>query len=384
MRIGIDTLFENPTIGTGGLTYIQNLVHCLADLDDENEYVLYVSPQNRSLFNVERPNVRQALCPFSKERRLGTIAFEHTALPVLARRHLLDVFHAPGNVAPVWLPCASVVTVHTLHHWLLPELLPRESRVYRRLFMARSVRRAEIVIAVSGYVKEKLVELLHVRPAKIRTIHLGATSPAEPDGVPNAGPASFPRGSILFVSALWPYKNAETAIRALARLRQSDPAGPKLVLVGSGFAWYEGELRALAEKEGVADGVVFAGHVPQRYMAGVYQRASVLVYPSLEEYFGLPPLEAMAAGVPVVASDRSSIPEIVGDAGLLVPPTDAGAMADAIARVLRDERLRKYLVARGKERIRAFTWERMARETLAAYGAAVERRRLAALPGDGG
>jgi glycosyltransferase involved in cell wall biosynthesis len=120
--------------------------------------------------------------------------------------------------------------------------------------------------------------------------------------------------------------------------------------------------------------VHFVGHVPQARIRAVYARAAVVVYPSLEEYFGLPALEAMAAGVPLIASDRSSIPEVVGDAGVLVPATDADAVADAIARVLGDEAFREDLVARGRERVRRFTWERAARATADVYRTAYDRR----------
>jgi glycosyltransferase involved in cell wall biosynthesis len=371
MRVGIDTLFEDPAVGTGGVTYIHNLVHRLAEID-ENEYVLYVSPQNRGLFDIDRPNVRHVLCPWSKERRLSTIAYEQTVLPFLARRDRLDVFHAPGNIAPAWLPCASVLTVHTLHHWLHPEMLPLDRRVFRRALMPRSARRAEAVIAVSDYVKHELERIVGLPSDKVVTVYLGAPEDAPATSEDLA--VDVPDGSILFVSALWPYKNAEVVIRALARLRERHVDGRPVVIAGTGSVQYESDLRELARRSGVADAVHFVGHVPQARIGAVYARAAVVVYPSLEEYFGLPALEAMAAGVPLIASDRSSIPEVVGDAGVLVPATDADAVADAIARVLGDEAFREDLVARGRERVRRFTWERAARATADVYRTAYDRR----------
>ena len=169
----------------------------------------------------------------------------------------------------------------------------------------------------------------------------------------------MPEGTILFVSTLWPYKNAEVAIRALS---PGCATGAERTLrwrdADSGL---RGEARELAYDEGVADAVLFLGHVPQARMRGVYARAAALVYPSLEECFGLPAIEAMAAGVPVVAADWSSLPEIVQDAGLLVPPTDAEAVARALDRVLTDESLRRTLIERGHARAAEFTWERTAR-----------------------
>lgn len=371
MRIGIDTLFENPSLGTGGLTYIENLVPRLAELDDF-EYVLYVSPKNRHLFELDRPNVRHVVCPFSKERRLATVAFEQTALPVLARRDRLDVFHAPGNVAPAWLPCASVLTVHTLHHWLRPESLTAGPRHFRRVMMRHGARRADAVIAVSDYLRTSLERIVALEPGKAVTVYLGAPEldyAAGPDG-----PATeIPEGATVFVSALWPYKNAEVAIRAHGRLARRDGLRQPLAIVGTGFASYEAELRELARTEGISDSVLFVGHVPQSRMGSVYARAGVLVYPSFEEYFGLPAVEAMAAGVPVIASDRASLPEIMDGAGLLVPPSDADAVADALLRVLTDEGLRQSLVERGRTRAKQFTWRRTADETAAVYRAAFTR-----------
>jgi glycosyltransferase involved in cell wall biosynthesis len=369
MRVGIDTLFEDPAVGTGGVTYIHNLVHGLA-AREENEYVLYVSPQNRHLFEIDRPNVRHVVCPFSKERRLGTIAFQQSVLPLLARRDELDVFHAPGNIAPFWLPCASVLTVHTVQHWTRPTSLPAGQRHFRRMMMPRSIRRADVVIAVSEYVRTTLEERCRL-DGKAITIYSGGP---EYDADLSAPAEEVPEGAILFVSALWPYKNAEVAIRAHAHLRFGHNLTQPLVIAGTGFASYEAKLRELARSERVADSVLFLGHVPQSRMAAVYASAAVLIYPSLEESFGLPVLEAMSAGVPVIASDRTAVREVVDDAGLLVDATDASVVADALARVLIDDDLRRSLVERGQARAATFTWQRTAEETAASYGAALDRR----------
>jgi len=253
-------------------------------------------------------------------------------------------------------------------------MLPWDRRVFRRTLMPRSARRAEVVIAVSDYVKEQLERIVRLPPGKVVTVHLGAPdAPRDGDGPAEPLP-HVPSGSILFVSALWPYKNAEVVIRALARLRDRGVTGHDVVIAGAGPSSYEAELREVARAAGVADAVHFLGHVPQARIGEVYEKAAVVVYPSLEEYFGLPALEAMAAGVPLVASNGSSIPEVVGDAGVLVSPTDADEVADAVARVLREPELRDRLVARGRERVQQFTWERTARATADAYRAAFERR----------
>lgn len=373
MRIGINTLFENPRTGTGGLVYISNLVHSLAEIDDQNEYILFVSSTNRRSFDVGKANFYLVKCPFSKERRISTILFEHTELPFLIKKHRIDVFHSPGNIAPIFLPCCSVVTVHTLHHYILPNSVEFASRIYRRLLMPITVSRAELIIGISDYVCQILAKFLKVPEVKMVTIY-EAIDPSFGDGHSSLGERSpFTLNEyILFVSALWPYKNAHTLIRAFARLKKDYHIPHLLVLVGRGWDSYQLYLKSVAKKEQIEDSVLFLGHLSHGQMKVVYSKSSVLVYPSLEEYFGFPALEGMACGVPVVASNRSSIPEVVGDAGILINPEDPVEMANAIWRILSDKTLRDDLIQRGLQRVKKFTWERTAQQTILAYRRAYE------------
>lgn len=374
MRIGINTLFEDPRVGTGGITYIRNLVGALSRVDRENKYVLFVSPLGRGLFPVPSSNFCFVDCPFSKERRFAAIAFEHLALPLLIRKHRIEVFHSPGNIAPIWLPCASVVTVHTLHHYLLPQMIARSSRIYRRALMPRSVSRADVIIAVSNYLRSKLIELLDVEAEKIDTIYEAVDeSFSKNSKPPSPWAGTLPEKYILFVSALWPYKNVHTVLKALGLLNKNYSGVFPLVVAGSGWDSYRAQLTALAREEGLEGSVIFLGHVPNDWIGSLYARASLLVYPSLEEYFGFPLLEAMTAGTPVVASNRSSIPEVIGDAGILIDPENPREIAAAIWSVMHDASLRGELIERGLRRAREFTWEGTAVKTVKAYELAHQR-----------
>lgn len=372
MRIGINTLFENPKTGTGGLTYIRNLILALAKIDHQNEYSIFVSPLNRELFPIESPNFSFVFCPYSKERRLGTIVFEHTRFPSLIRKHRIDVWHSPGNIAPIYVPCASVVTIHSMHHYVLPAMMAQSSRIYRRALLPATTRRADAIIAISDWVRNFLVERLRVSPDKILRIYEGVELPnttAVPERLNSpAGPF------ILFVSALWPYKNAHNLIQAFSVLKKIHGIPHNLLIVGQGWTSYRHELECLAKRLGLTETVRFEGRVSNVF--DYYRSADVLVYPSLHEEFGLPLLEAMACGTPVVASDRGSLPEVAGDAALLTDPEDPQAIAHGIKRMLSDANLRQELVRKGKLRAARFTWERTAKETLEAYGQGYDRRHM--------
>lgn len=375
MRIGINTLFENPNSGTGGLTYIRNLVNGLCQVDGSHEYVLFTSPLNRHLFETPAPNFSCVLCPCSKEKRLQTILFEHCRLPFLARKHRIDVFHSPGNIAPVWLPTASVVTLHSIHHYVVPKMMARSSRLYRRALMPRTVRRADLIITISDFVRRNLAHLLRVPEERMVTVYEGVEESFANRVVPAP---NLPSKFLLWVSALWPYKNAEPLLRAFALLKSTDRIEHKLVIVGGGWESYRRKLAQLAHDLRVDDDVVFAGRVPD--VRPYYSAADVFVYPSLHEEFGLPLLEAMAAGVPVIASDRGSLPEIAGDAALITDAKDPARIAHAIRSVLCDESLRHRLVTRGRERAGDFTWKKTAKGTLAAYCEAFSRWKAAGRP----
>lgn len=371
MRIGINTLFENPMTGTGGLTYLRNLIPALSRLDSENEYVLFVSPMNRKLFQGLGPNFSLVECPFSKERRVATVLFEHSRLPFLIRRHRIDVFHSPGNIAPICVPCASVVTVHTMHHYVVPDMMARSSRIYRKTFLPLTTKRADCIIAISDWVRDFLVTRLQAQPEKVIRVYEGVELPSHVrDGREES---VFAERYILFVSALWPYKNAHNLIQAMSILRRKHGDSHNLVIVGSGWSSYREKLECLTDEVGLSGSIRFAGRVSDVF--AYYRRAVLFAYPSLHEEFGLPLLEAMACGTPVVAAKRGSLPEVAGDAALLVDPEQPEEIATAIHRVLSDRILRQDLIRRGVRRAAGFTWEKTAEGTLVAYRYGLDRWR---------
>jgi glycosyltransferase involved in cell wall biosynthesis len=287
----------------------------------------------------------------------------------------VELFHATEHLLPWIRHARSVFTLHDTAYQLYPRYhLPR-NRLFLRLMMPRFLRRADAVIAVSEATRRDAQRFYRLNPAKVHVIPEGVeprfrplTDPARLDEV--RARYDLPPRYILCVSTIEPRKNLTTLLEAYAALLRAGQAqGPDeagLVLVG-GKGWLFAEFFERLRALGLEGKVRLPGYVPEADLPAILGGATVFAYPSRFEGFGLPPLEAMACGVPVVCSNASSLPEVVGDAGLLLPPDDAGAWTEALGRMLKDEPLRGELSARGLARARGFTWEAAADRTLRVY-----------------
>ena len=372
MKIGIDTLFETPGSGTGAVTFLTNFISTLAQIDRHNEYFIFVSKLGRSLFEVKQNNFHYIECPFSNEKRYLRVLFQHTIYPFLINKYGIDVFNSPGNASPIYVPCSSVLTIKTMHHYCTPDQIDPFTRIYRKLFVKISARRADVIIANSVSNKNDICRFLDVTEDKVFIVQEAVnTSNFRPiyknkDNLAASNYAiKFPY--ILFVSALWPYKNALNLVRAFAILVKKHKLPHYLVIVGSGWESYKKEIIRESKDSGVFDRIVFTGHIDNTIINAIYSCADVFVYPSYYETFGLTVLEAMASGTPVVASNSSSIPEVVGDAGLLVDPDSIEKMAEAIYQLISNDSLRNHYLRKGLERAKLFTWEKTVRETVSVY-----------------
>jgi glycosyltransferase involved in cell wall biosynthesis len=367
MRIGIDTLFERPDTPSSAIDYLTQMVELMPRVGPEHEYVVFTSPRNLFRFEaLARPNVRFVNSWFSNENMPLRIAVQQSLLPAQIAKHRVDVLYSPGNVCPMAGRFCRVLKINTLHHYAVPELLGRARSAYRRLMFAASARRADHIIANTQETKREICRLMGVPDENVSVVFEASFSnyspmPADETAQVCAKHGLTP-GYILFVSQLFPYKNAETLIDAYAQLRRQGFAG-ELVLLGRDFLGTQAKLKAQVERLGIADSVRFLGFVELEDLPCLYCGASVFVYPSLMETFGKPLVEAMQCGVPIVAANTSCIPEVVGDAGLLVGAKDAAAMADAIRRAM-DPATRAELTARGRQRASLFTYENTAKQTL--------------------
>ncbi len=281
----------------------------------------------------------------------------------------IRLLHSPVNIQPLVLPCKGVVTVMDLSFLVFPEGFRAPQRRYQRLFTQLSVRRATHLIAISRSTAEDLTRFLGVDPAKVSVTLPGVDShyrPLERALVSEwRRKRGLPERFLLYLGTLEPRKNLPTLIRAFAAFRQGNP-GVELVLAG-GKGWLYQPILTSVKELGLQDDVLFPGYIAEDELPLWYNAAEAFVYPSLYEGFGLPPLEAMACGTPVVASNASSLPEVVGSAGFLVAPDDAEEWYAALSRLARDPSLRVALRQRGLERAKEFTWARMWQQTVQVY-----------------
>jgi len=307
---------------------------------------------------------------------------EQFTVPLALARARVDLFHAPHYVVSPFTMCPYVVTIHDCIHLRFPQYLPNQAaRLYAPVMMRVAARRARRVLTVSQASKDDILHFLGVPSSKVEVIHNAidagiAAPPTEGDITRVCERFQLTSPFILYAGNIKPHKNVDRLIEAYSILRRRGYEQHKLLVIGDEISKYP-NLRRLVHRFQLHQHVRFFGFVPEATLAVLYRRAAMFVFPSLCEGFGLPPLEAMAAGAPVITSKVSSLPEVVGDAALLVDPMDAGAIADAMARVLDDEGLRKDLIRRGHERVRAFSWARSVARVREVYGevlAGVRRR----------
>ncbi|MBI2567750.1 MAG: glycosyltransferase family 4 protein [Candidatus Schekmanbacteria bacterium] len=297
---------------------------------------------------------------------------ELLALSRFVRREGLDLFHAPHYVLPPLRKCRKIVTIHDIIHLLFPEFLSPAGRLYARLMLRFASREADLVLTVSEASKADLVAHLDVPPERVRVVYNGVSERFRPQAEQSLAETlralGLTPGYVLFAGNLMPHKNVGRALEALAALRGTlKEELPALVIAGHGRPDRVTALRAQAERLRIVTKVVFLGHVDHAVLPALYGAARAFIFPSLYEGFGLPPLEAMACGVPVVYGRNPALIEIVGAAGLAFDPRSTDDAAQALARALTDEELRQNLITAGIRRAREFRWSDAVSQTLAAY-----------------
>jgi len=373
VKIGVNTLFVTPSRG-GARVYLENVVRHLGRIDSENLYYLFVSPLSERLFKGVGRNVRKVLIPLRSDNRILRVFYEQVFIPWHVRTREIDVLFCAGNTAVFGAGCKVVLTVHSALavRGVRQQYRPEGTRVLQGLYyditLPLSVRRASRIVVVSEAMRSWLVGHLSVPRHKVVVVHEGVgLDLGRRTARTEVGDDETKRPYILFVSTLFPYKNADKLLQAFAHMKRRYDVPHDLVIVGRDPGGQINQLRARARGLGVIDSVRFTGPIPHSRLGGFYRNADVFVYPSSLESFGLPPLEAMACGTPVIGSDRGSVPEIIGDAGLVVDPDNIEALSESIYRMLNSRELRDHYVQKGYERVRMFTWERAARETLKVF-----------------
>jgi glycosyltransferase involved in cell wall biosynthesis len=387
MRVAID--FHSVTgFKQGTRTYTRNLVQGLLAQnlmarDQADEYLLYITRQDPAELPVfPGPGWRyQRVLPHQRLLRIPL------GLPWRLMRDRVDVFHCQ-YVGPPLCPVPYVVTIHDIIHEYMPELYPPALKAMMSLTYPFSARRAARVITVSECAKADLIKYYGLAPEKIAVIYEGTDESLRPLGQgeqlaaivkPVLERYKVTRPYLLYLGRLEPRKNVPRLIEAFDGLKKAGRLPHRLVIAGMRDFQHE-PIEAQVRARGLTDEVVFTGGVDDADLPALINGATAFVYPSLAEGFGLPPLEAMACGTPVITSNVSAMAEIVGPAGLLVDPLDPGAIAQAIAAVVERPELAAELGAKGLARAAQFSWAKAARQTLEVF-AAVHREGKAARRG---
>ncbi len=379
MRIGLNLLYLTPGLVGGTQTYTECMIDAFAKAGGDHEFVVFLNLDCRDHFHDLPRNFTTVLCRISGKIRPLRVIYEQSILPVVLRRYGIDILHTVGETSPLFPGCPAVITIHGMNYWLCPEYFTISQKMLPRIFIRQAVCSADHIIAVSDFIRSQLTHRLGADPQKITTIHYGAPRVNEQDtiGQTDEDFSTLKKHGItppylLTVASPWPHKNVAGLITAYRELLELGPA-PPLVIVGHSVEHLPAvahELKALGDKRKV----IFTGYFPFDELPVFYRNAHVFLFGSLGEGFGLPIHEAMSFGIPVVTSNAMSLPEVAGDAAVLADITDPTSFAQEIRRVLDDDRFREELIRHGKERVKQFSWEKAACETLSLYRKIAEQK----------
>lgn len=379
MRIGISAHFW-PRLTSGSGQYLRHLVRELARLEGEHTFILIGEAGAFADGKPPLPAVELPRGPFPAGRP-AKLYFEQVALPWAARTLRLDLLHVPYLAPPLFSSVPTVVTIHDLITYLLPAYRgPWRKRAYTWLDL-QAARRARLLIAVSEHTRQDIIRHLRFPPERVHVTYEAAAPELRPAPLEEQAALrkhyGLPERFILYLGDTDVRKGVHRLLRAFARWRESHPGDEVGLVIAGPLHPPDGrlflDLPGIARSLGLDRVVRFLGPIPEAEKAALYSAATVFAFLSEYEGFGLPPLEAMACGTPVLASRAASLPEVVGEAGLLADPLDEEEVVAALGRLLEDASLRAELGRRGRERAATFSWERTARQTVEAYARSVFR-----------
>lgn len=371
MHVGIDARMADVVSNTGIGRYTSNLIKHLAEFDSGYQYTLYVKNAEAELAVNGLFNRQVVKAPVYSLK-------EQIQMPRLIKRWGVDIFHSPHYVLSLDCPCPAVITVHDIIHLLYPA--SKAANLYARVMLPLVTRKASRIIAVSHSTKNDLVRKVGVKEDKVAVIHNGIDERFQPVKDQRKieelrRKYGLPEQFILYVGTTKPHKNLPALIKAFAYvLRHGDIPGCKLVVAAKKDSLQDLSIVPTITAHSLENEVIFIGQMPDEDMPLLYSAALLLAFPSLYEGFGLPPLEAMACGTPVVCSNTSSLPEVVGDAALLVNPRNIEQMGDAILQLILNQGLRQEMIQKGLERTKSFSWRETTNQTLELYRSSADQR----------
>lgn len=355
MRIAIDASRCTVARVTGTENYAIQLIRALIRLNTRHRITLYFRDQPRADLFPASSWVEQRIIPFKR-------VWTHLRFAAALWQDKPDVTFVPAHTLPFVFPGRAIATVHDLGFKYFPQAHPTSQRLYLDWTTRYSANRANIILADSQATADDLHKYYGTSPTKIRVVYPGVDKPVVGDIEAVRQKYKLPERYFLFIGTLQPRKNIARLVQAYALWRKQHPNDPTELVLAGGQGW----LYDPAWTAGV-EGIHLTGYIDDVDKGALYAGALALVFPSLYEGFGFPALEAMSCGTPVIASNTSSLPELVGDAGLLVDPLNIEAIASAMSQVATDENLRQTYQQRGYEQVKKFTWETAATQLLAAF-----------------
>jgi glycosyltransferase involved in cell wall biosynthesis len=365
-RILINAMVMGQTKAGVG-RFASELLCALSDLDRDNEYIVYTTEFGKQQLRLG-PNFAVHALDLPRPVRL---AWEQLVLPLLVRRHKADLLHGQGFTLPMVTAARSIVTIYDMTWFSHGATHERIKAVYFRALIPMSLRRADHVLTISESARHDVIAMFPELTGKV-TAALGGvaqvffSSPQQAQTDAVLQQYGIPRPFILSVGMIQPRKNLPRLIEAFA-LQKRDALKPHVLVVCGGKGWQFDEVFNVVEALGLREHVIFTGFVPDEDLLHLYSACDAFAYPSLYEGFGLPVVEAMAAGAPVLTSNNSSLREVAGDAALLCDPLSVEDISDKLGHLVTDRNARRELIAKGRVRARAFTWHETAVHTLAAY-----------------
>jgi glycosyltransferase involved in cell wall biosynthesis len=378
MRVGLDGYpLAEPRTGVGH--YTLELARALAQTSPSDQFEL-VSPDAFDPAVVDEINRESLANLFTTNAKASSVRGHWWAigLPLYARRARFDLFHGTNFDVPLWNSRRNIVTIHDLSTLLHPDKHRTRSVSRARLRLPVAVRLAKMIITPTESVKREVCDYFGVKASKVAAIPLAARRNFQPLAPPQTVEMRKRLGIeddfLLFVGTLEPRKNLLTLLKALAQILSETSLRPQLVIAG-GEGWLMDETFSFINKSGIADRLRLTGYLGDEDLCALYSSCRIFIYPSLYEGFGLPPLEAMACGAPVIAGRIPALQENLRDAACLFEPTDVAALTRSIIDLWEDEKLRLRLAARGTHRAEQFSWERTARLTLDVYRKVVSAAR---------
>ncbi len=356
LRIGVNALYLIPGCVGGTEIYLRCLLKALAEIDSSNQYVIFTNRETGPEIAPAWPNFSVASQPVRATVRPARILWEQTGLPLALRRHSIDVLFSPGFTSPALCPCPTVTVFHDLQHKRHPEYFRWFDLPFWKLLLWQSAHGSTRLVAVSEATREDLLRYYSLPPGKIRVVLHGVEE--EFFEIGRRRKSVPPEPYLLAVSTLHPHKNLDRLIRVFAQFRRGRPEY-RLVIAGlRGF--HSGALEGLIGELGLGDSVRLTGWLPREELADLYLRAHAYVNATLFEGFGMPVLEALAAGIPTACSSIEPLKSVAGSVALLFDPSDEAAILDAMVRITSDDELRARLSTAGPVRASQFSWRKSA------------------------